>query len=424
MNYYSSLKEFELRNLYAQLGESPNPILARVDINVPVKKDSRKISRNPYNLRLEYYAYELDLYSTFAPVVVMAHQGRNDGKDINFVDLNNHIHALGVLTNNANILYEPGVKGENYFGKRLIKRIKSLDVGDVLVLKNVREFDFETKFDPNNCPYIPFFKKAGIEACINNGLPLYHRAHSSVMALPHIAPTYIGLISAKELEIQHKILHDDGKKIVIMGGKKPKAKTVPNLAKSMDIMVGGLTGQIFCRLKGFDLGPKNNQEVEKQLSSYKPEEINMLKEVVRKYEIITPIDFVVSFNGEIKEVSIDDLPGKPYYIEDIGPQTVDLQVSKIREGGYDWIIRGGPEGRYEAEHYNGIKVVRKILGRGFVALGGDTIEELQTAKLCKPIVATGGQMLLGGGAHLSGWAGEPYPSLDEILKIQTTNVGR
>jgi 3-phosphoglycerate kinase len=419
MNYCERLGDFKLDNLYKKLGESPGPLLIRVDINVPLDERTGKISMNPYNLRLEEYSHILDLYSSFAPVVVLAHQGRNDGKDKNFVNLHNHQFAIGNITQNANrVLYEPEVEGEEYLGRRLQKEIKSLELGDILILENVRNRSCETKFESDTCPYIPFFKKAGIESCINDGLPLWHRAHSSVMSLPYIKKTYVGLISAKELEIQHRIMNDGGNKIMIMGGKKPKAPTVPALAKKMDIMTGGLTGQIFCRLKGYDLGDKNNKEVKRQINSFNSGELELLQVALKKYDIKTPKDFVVSINGDFKEVGIDELKGTDYYIEDMGPATVDEQITTVWEGNYDWIISGGSVGRYELGYNNRIKVIKKILGKGFVALGGDTIEELQRANICKPIEVAGGHVLLGGGAHLEGWAENNYPSIDEMIRLQ------
>ena len=414
MNYCEILQDLEVSNLYSKLDESPGPILVRIDVNVPVKDDGR-ISRNPYNLRLEYYSYAIDLYSEVAPVVVLAHQGRNDGKDKNFIDLRDHRTAMNSMMHNARVTYERHVKGEDYFNSRLDRQIRLLEKGDVLLLENVRNFGFETKFDAETCPYIQFFKKAGITACINDGLPLWHRKQSSVMALPHIAPTYIGLISANEVEVQHKIMHDSGDKAIIIGGKKPKFTAIPKLAERMDVFTGGLPGVLACELKGHDIGDKNRALMQQLYTS---DEVDIFRKIIGKYEIRTPVDFVVSINGDDKEVGVEELAGKDYFITDIGPVTVDKYADEIKDGGYEWTIRGGPSGIFERGYDNGIKLIRKILGKGFVAVGGDTIEELQDANLCKPIIATGGHVLLGGGAHLDGWAGHSYPSVDEIIRLQ------
>lgn len=422
MNYCKFLPELEVNNLYHELGENPDSVLVRVDINVPLSKDGR-INRDRYNLRLEHYAYAIDTYSQFAPLVVWAHQGRNDGKDPNFIGLGDHATALDYMTHHASVRYEPSIPGETYLNKRLAKKIRSLDVGDVLVLKNTRDFDFELEFDPNNCPYIPFFKKkCGVVACINDGMPLFHRNNASVTSNPHIAPTYIGNISADELEVQQKIMHDDGKKVMLIGGSKPKFEAIPQLAEKMDIKVGGLTGQLMCRLKGHDLGEINNNYLEKRYENLKS--IDMLREAIKKYNIDTPIDFEVAKNGDFNNrtvLGIDELSKTDYVIYDVGPDTIDKYASDIIEERYDWRIRGGPFGVYESGFNNDIELIRKIQGRGFVNLGGDSVEQLQKERLCRPILATGGKILLGGGAHQEGMAGSPYPCIDEIIKVQLTD---
>ena len=73
-----------------------------------------------------------------------------------------------------------------------------------------------------------------------------------------------------------------------------------------------------------------------------------------------------------------------------------------RTDSYEWKIRAGSDGVYEESFDNGKKLVEHLLGSGFVAIGGDTIEELQRYELCKPIIYSDGIVLLGGGSHLEG----------------------
>lgn len=407
MNYAEALKKHQLRNLSQQLN---GPTLARVDINVPVESDGR-ISRDKPNLRLEYYSSVVELYSEFAPVVLMAHQGRVGERE--FIPLQDHATILGYLMKNARVTYEPRINGEEYFSDRLVKRIRGLEKGEVFLLANAREFDFEKIFDPTTCKYISFFKKAGIATCVNDGGPLWHRANSSIMALPHISKTYVGIRSYNELKIQHQIMNDKGTKGIVIGGKKPKFEVIPKLAERMDIFTGGLTAQIVCRLKGYDLGEKNNSYLERL---YKPYEFEILRHIINKYDIVTPTDFVVLSDGDRHEKDIEELGKKDWLIRDIGSGTRDIYATRLQN--YDWRIRAGPLGVFEDGYNNGSRLLRSILGTGFVALGGDTVEELQKNNLVKRIEDTGGVILLGGGAHLDGWAGIPYPSLDELLKLQ------
>ena len=91
-------------------------------------------------------------------------------------------------------------------------------------------------------------------------------------------------------------------------------------------------------------------------------------------------------------------------------------TNRINAGSYDWRIRAGPCGVFEEDFDNGLKLIEHILGTGFVAIGGDTVEELQKYELCKPIMYSDGTVLLGGGSHLEGFAGMPYPSIEDLIE--------
>jgi 3-phosphoglycerate kinase len=238
------------------------------------------------------------------------------------------------------------------------------------------------------------------------------------MVLPHIARTYVGVRSNYELGIQEGLI--DGKngesKAIVIGGKKPKFEAIPKLASKMDLFTGGLTATQVLRMKGVDLGESNNRLLEKLYN--KPKENEVLAEVVKKFSIETPKDFVIQDGVSIiKDVALSELPKHPdALIKDVGMATVDYYSDKLQA--YERRIRAAPMGVYEEGFNNGSELVRSIVGPGFVAVGGDTVEELQDNELGDPIIAAGGTVLLGGGAHLDGWAGEPYPSVDELLKVQ------
>jgi len=346
----------------------------------------------------------------------MAHQGRKGERE--FVKLNDHYNVLGTMTRYAMVDFEPFVEEEEYLTGRLARRIKNLKKGEVLLLDNIRNIDYEEKFDSEACPYIAFFKKAGIKTCVNDGLPLWHRANSSVMALPYIARTYVGVRSHYELGIQESLIDDEDNesKAIVIGGKKPKFEAIPKLARKMDLFTGGLTATQVLRMKEKDLGDSNNKLLEKLYN--KPKENELLAEVVNKFTVETPKDFVLQEGINVmKDVPLSDLPKYPNaLIKDVGMGTIDYYSEKLQA--YEKRIRAGPLGVYEEGFNNGSELVRSIIGPGFVAVGGDTVEELQDNELCDPIIAAGGTVLLGGGAHLDGWAGDPYPSIDELLKVQ------
>jgi 3-phosphoglycerate kinase len=419
---------YEFKNIYSNIEKRSGPIAIRFDINSPVGRNGRIAQRNgDVNLRLETNAYLLQAYSKLGPLILMAHQGRKNppGKkpDKDFVNLLDH-HL--VLSNLSGIRihfveYSPGETWEEYSAK-LVKQVKHTEPGEAVLMDNLRIWDFEKEFTPD-CPYIPLFQDLDLAAYINDGLPLWHRDDASLMFGRHVAPTYIGHISMKELRTQHRILHDTGRKVMIIGGKKPKFEAIPNLVDKMDILTAGVTGILTAKLSGHEIGLRNEALLADVFKGM-DKEIKLYGDLVEDYCIGYPMDFTLSQQGNFSDsnrfnVQLKDL-SKPewenYEIYDIGKETVKSYAEMINTGRYDWRIRAGPNGVYEMGFNNGIKLIEHILGTGFVALGGDTVEELQHFDLCKPIMYSDGIVLLGGGSHVEGFAGMPYPSIEDLLE--------
>ena len=290
-------------------------------------------------------------------------------------------------------------------------------------MDNLRIWDFEKAYETETCPYIPFFEEMDLTAYINDALPLWHRDDASLMFARHVAPTFIGHISMRELRIQDKIMNDPGKKVIIIGGKKPKFEAIPRLADRMTVLTGGVTGILTTQLSGHEVGPLN-EELLKNIFKGKDREIKEYESIVEEHGIGHPVDFVVSQASNMSasnrfNVPLEDLT-KPEYEEyeifDIGEETVKRYVKQINNGGYEWRIRAGPDGVFEEDFDNGIQLIEHLLGSGFVAVGGDTVEELQKYQLCKPIMYSDGAVLLGGGSHLDGFAGVPYPSIQDLIE--------
>ena len=380
------------------------------------------------NLRLDENGYLLRTYSKLGPLVLMGHQGRktlpNKKPDKNFVNFFDHQLVLAEISD-IKVHFVEYLEGESWseYSQKVEKQIKHLKAGEAVLMDNLRIWDFEKKFNPETCPLITFFEDLGLAAYINDAIPLWHRDDSSLMFGRYVAPTFIGHISMKELRIQHKIIQDKGKKVIIIGGKKPKFNTIHKLVDKMQVLTGGITGILTAQLSGYDIG-SSNEKLLKENFIGKERQIREYATLIDEYEIGYPVDFVLSQRDNTAQsnrynVHVNDLT-KPKYegyeIFDIGPKTVKKYVRDINEGGYDWKIRAGPNGVFEDEFNNGINLIEHLIGTGFVAIGGDTVEELQKYKLCKPIMYSGGEVLLGGGSHLEGFAGNLYPSIQDLIE--------
>lgn len=429
MNYFTEIKQYEFKNIYSEINGKKGPIAIRFDVNSPVGKNGRiSLKNGEVNLRLEENGYILRSYSKLSPLVLMGHQGRknppNKKPDKDFVNFLDHHHVLAEISG-IKIHFVEYLEGESWeeYSQKVEKRLKTLKVGEAVLMDNLRIWDFEKKFNPETSPYIPFFEEIGLTAYVNDAFPLWHRDDASLMFGRYVAPTFIGHISMKELRIQYKIMRDEGKKVIIIGGKKPKFDAIPKLVDKMDILTGGITGILTTQLSGYDIGPLNEMLLEENFSGME-RQIREYATIIEDYVIGHPVDFVLSQRDNTSQSNRYNVPvnelTKPKYedyeIFDIGSETVKRYARDINTGSYEWRIRAGPDGVFEDDFSNGINLIEHLLGTGFVAIGGDTVEELQKYQLCKPIMYSDGAVLLGGGSHLEGFAGKPYPSIQDLIE--------
>lgn len=403
MNYGDRIKDLKLVNLASQL---KGPTLVRVDINLPF--ESGAIAADA--MRMKVYANIVELYASYVPLVMLAHQGRKGDDD--FCSLKPHYKLMLRLAEETDIDF---IEHDAMFTGETRKRIAELKRGNILLLDNVRYFDHETSFNPSDSPYIKWFKGV-IQTCVNDAIPAWHRDNSSLMCLPSIAPTYIGVRSSYELGELEEVKNSKMSKALVTGGSK--LQKISDLKKIFDSGVdgftGGLVGQLVARANGFDLGETNNSYLEKKFSS---SEFEDAKKALRM-KVKHPIDFTVVSDGEKRRVDLRDMPDEKGQIVDIGDATVDgyardLQAHEIR-------IRAGPLGIYEKGYLNGIELTRRIVGDGLYFLGGDTSQEVIEGKLSDPIQSAGGKILISGGAALHYLADGTFPSVEEILKLNPT----
>ena len=394
------LQQHKLVNLRSQL---QTPTLMRIDINLPF--ENGYISQDA--MRLQVYAHDLELCSEYAGLVVTAHQGRKGDEDFSSLKPHNRL-LLKMLPDDVEINFIPY---EKIFTEETKQIIANLKPKQIILLDNVRYFDHEKSFDPAS-PYIPFFKGL-IKTCVNDAIPAWHRADSSLMCLPHIARTYTGMRSYYELGILERIIESKASKALISGGKKiQKVTDLQKIYKSgIEGFTGGLVAQAILRASGYDLGVENNRFLEKIFS---PEEFEDAK-LIASMGVQNPVDFKVVENGETRNIRLEDMSKTHGMIMDVGDETVDeysekLQAKEIR-------IRAGPLGVYEKGFKNGIELTRRIAGDGLVFFGGDTSQEVVVSGLDKHIISTGGQILISGGSALHRLAGGTFPSIDLMLEM-------
>jgi len=405
----SKLQPYKLVNLGRQL---KTPVLVRVDINLPASHG--EIEEDA--LRMRVYGHVLEMYSDYAGLVVMSHQGRKGGDD--FTSFAPHCETLRkLLPDDMMVEFVPY---EKIFTEETKKKIKGLKRRQIILLDNMRYFEEEKKWNAESNTYVPFFKGL-IQSCVNDSIPTWHREDSSLMCLPYIAPTWIGLRSSYELRILQEVINSKEPKALIMGGAK--IQKVADLIKigrmGVDIFTGGLPGQVIAKSRGYDLGEANNKFLAKKFSAEdfgEAKKLDSLLEGHGSHGLRHPIDFVVDDGGVRKSVRLEDLPKSKGEIRDIGPETLDTYASALQEKPLR--IRAGPLGVYEKGYQNGLELTKRISGDGLIFLGGDTSQELNAAGLLGHIEDSGGRICISGGSFLHGWAGGSFPPIESLMSLQ------
>jgi len=402
---FDKFQHYKIVNLSRQLRA---PTLIRVDINLPASHGMIEEDA----LRMRVYAHVLELYSDYTGLVVMSHQGRKGDDD--FTSLNPHARMLRkLLPRDVEVEFVPH---ESVFTDETRAKMGRLRKGQIIVLDNMRYFEEEKKWNPESNTYVPFFKGV-VRTCVNDSIPTWHRTDSSLMCLPYIAPTLIGLRSSYELRILREVMTSKEPKALIMGGSKlQKVSDLVKIAASgVEIFTGGLPGQLIARARGCDLGEANNRFLDEKFSGEEFEEAKRLNSLLNGHDGLAvhhPLDFIVEEGGARRNVKIGDLPTSKGVIKDIGEETLEVYATRMQEKPIR--IRAGPLGVYEESYQNGLELTRRIGGDGLIFLGGDTSQELNEGGLLGHIEDAGGRICVSGGSFLHGWAGGSFPSVEEL----------
>ncbi|MDA4121749.1 MAG: phosphoglycerate kinase [Thaumarchaeota archaeon] len=403
---FDKLQQYKIVNLSRQLR---TPTLIRVDINLPASHG--RIEEDA--LRMRVYAHVLELYSDYTGLVVMSHQGRKGDDD--FTSLAAHARMLRKhLPRDVEVDF---VSHESVFTEETRSKIRRLGKRQVMVLDNMRYFEEEKKWVPETDTYVPFFKGV-IGSCVNDSIPTWHRTDSSLMCLPHVAPTLVGLRSSYEMRILKEVVTSKEPKALVMGGAKlQKVSDLLKIAATgVEIFTGGLPGQLVARARGCDLGEANNAFLDQKFTGedfVEARKLDSLRDGRSGMAVHHPLDFIVEEGGERRNVKIDDLPKSKGVIKDIGEETLEGYATRMQEKPIR--IRAGPLGVYEESYQNGLELTKRIGGDGLIFLGGDTSQELNEGGLLGHVEDSGGRICVSGGSFLHGWAGGSFPSVDELL---------
>lgn len=380
-------------------------VLVRVDFNVPISKEDSTLisddSRIVAALPTIKYLVEQE-----SKVILMSHMGRPKGEPNPKYSLDIVAKKLSELLNQevkfikSDVVVDDNVKSE----------VEKLEDGQVALLENTRYRKEEEKNDEQFAKDLASLA----DLYVNDAFGTSHRAHASNVGVSAFLPSALGFLVEKEVTIMGKALQDPERPFVaILGGAKvsDKINVIDNLISKVDtILIGG--GMAYTFLKGL------NKEIGKSL--LEEDKIDLALSLLEKakannVEILLPKDVVISDeidkNAKTEIVDIDHIPADKEAL-DIGPQTISMFSSKIKEA--KTVVWNGPMGVFEVEPFsNGTFSVAKALTEcdGVTIVGGgDSALAIEQAGYKDKIT----HVSTGGGASLEFLEGKVLPGIDAI----------
>ena len=345
-------------------------VLIRVDLNVPVENniildDTRIKSALPTVMQC---------ISSGAKVVLLSHFGQPGGR----VDCKLSLRFIVAHL----VKYIPDVSITFSTLQDLALNIGKMQSSEILVAENLRFHPGEEKNDEK---FTCDIANLG-DVYVNEAFSVSHREHASIIGLPKLLPSAIGMSFLNEISILKKILDIPEKpfSLIIAGSKaRTKGSVVEGLIDSVDnIIIGGVLANSILLKRGYSIGK----------SVY-------LDKVFDDERLILPQDVITasdSHSATVHVCTVDAIP-KDESIFDIGPASL-LQIKNILRKSKT-VVWCGTLGVHECPPFdNGTNTIMRFISSKMdlwsVIGGGDTVSSSDANNGFTHISTGGGAFLM------------------------------
>ena len=375
-------------------------VLMRVDFNVPLSEDGRKVEDDA---RIAAALPTIEhVLKEGGKLILMSHLGRPKGQ------VRENLRLGPVAEKLSELLGRPVGMAPDCVGEEVEKLASSVAEGEALLLENLRFHKGETKNDAGFAE-----KLAGLgDVYLNDAFGTMHRAHASTEGVTkHFEQRAAGFLVAKELESFSRALDAPEKPFVaILGGAKVSDKigVIENLLDKVDcLVIGGGMAYTFEKAQGHAIGA----------SLVEDDKLDLARELLKKAkekggDVVLPVDHVAAdafrADARTKVVEVGQIPDGWQGL-DIGPKTIEAFKAAI--AGAKTVVWNGPVGVFEMEAFarGTYELARAVAESGAVSVigGGDSARAVKEAGVADRMT----HISTGGGASLELLEGRTLPGV-------------
>lgn len=352
-------------------------VLVRADFNVPLKNS---VVADDFRIQAALPTIHF-LQEKGAIVILVSHLESIDGEVLSLEPVARHLEKLGKHVTfikdykNAHEIIE----NESRAGVR-----NAGNAGTIFLLENLRFDDGEKSNDATFAKALASLA----DVYVNEAFPVSHRSHASIVSVPTLLPSYIGLQFESEIAHLSKAFNPPHPFVFVLGGAKfetklPLIERFSTLADT--IFLGGALGNDALKSQGHDVGVSKVSNGEVDISA-----------VVRRQNMLIPIDAVIQDKSakDVTDIAPQDA------IMDAGPKTLALVKEKIRQAKF--ILWNGPLGPFEDGYIEATESLARTIadatrdGVESIVGGGDTVAAIARLNISDKFtfVSSGGGAML------------------------------
>ena len=378
-------------------------VLVRVDFNVPLDKETRRILDDT---RIRAALPTIDyLREHKAKTVLVSHLGRPDGKIVESARM------APVAARLAELIGAPVPCATDVAGASAEAVVAAMQPGDVVMLENVRFEPGEEKDEPALAKQLAAFA----DVYVNDAFGTAHRAHASTAGVAAFLPAVAGFLMEKEIDYLGRVVSNPQRPVAaIIGGAKISSKIAVLqhlLSKVNTLLIGGGMASTFLKARGVGVGS----------SLVEDDQLATARAVIadagrRGVTLGLPTDAVIAdrfaADAATRTIDIHNVP-EGWMVLDVGPKTVADYEAKLR--GVKTVVWNGPLGVAEWEPFaHGSNAVARFLAKldaTVVIGGGETVAMVTELGLAGEYA----HVSTGGGASLEFLEGKELPGVAALL---------